>query len=255
MIKSLSPYYLEVPLVAPLSLEVCTSFTLQIFVWDGLKNDPPADPIYEITKDNPTGSSATEEINIALLVNDYIDFVPNVSATTELVDGLNQRWVKTQILYTTTEPTDYVPNYVQTLLMTQGYGYGLQGKNTQLPTNNILLQGTEFKVSRTGKFVLPILIEEPVLFVEILSYTTNSGTSTSSDIDIIYGITDLSPTDVVVQISADDVTFTDQETLPNVSPLENVIITFPLGDNTYVRLKVTEAGTDYFSNSIDIGVV
>lgn len=162
MIKSLSPYYLEVPLVAPLSLEVCTSFTLQIFVWDGLKNDPPADPIYEITKDNPTLSSESEEINIALLINDYIDFVPNVSAITELADGLNQRWVKTQILYTTTDTDDYVPNYEQTLLMTQGYGYGLQGKNTQLPTNNILLQGTEFKVSRTGNFVLPILIQETV---------------------------------------------------------------------------------------------
>lgn len=162
MIKSLSPYYLEVPLVAPLSLDVCTSFTLQIFVWDGLKNDPPTDPIYEITKDNPTLSSESTEINIALLINDYIDFVPNVSAITELVDGLNQRWVKTQILYTTTDVDDYVPNYEQTLLMTQGYGYGLQGKNTQLPTNNILLQGTEFKVSRAGKFVFPILIQETV---------------------------------------------------------------------------------------------
>jgi hypothetical protein len=162
MIKSLSPYYLEVPLVAPLSLEVCTSFTLQIFVWDGLKNDPPAEPEYEITKDNPTASSGSEEINIALLVNDYIDFIPSFSDLTELADGLNQRWVKTQILYTTSDEDDFVPNYEQTFLMTQGYGYGLDGKNQQLPTNNILLQGTEFKVSRTGKFVLPILIQETV---------------------------------------------------------------------------------------------
>ena len=161
MIKSLSPYYLEVPLIAPISLEVCTSFTLQIFVWDGLKNDPPTDAVYEITKDNPTGSSGSEKINIALLVNDYIDFTPNFSDLTELTNGLNQRWVKTQILYTTSNPIDYVANYEQVFLMTQGYGYGLQGENPQIPANNILLQGTEFKVNRTGKFVFPFLIQQP----------------------------------------------------------------------------------------------
>jgi hypothetical protein len=163
MIKSLSPYYLEVPLIAPISLEVCTSFTLQIFVWDGLKNVPPAEPIYEITKDNPTASNESESVNIALLINDYIDFTPSFSNLTELADGINQRWVRTQVLYTTSEPEDYVPAYQQTFLMTQGYGYGLEGANTQLPANNILLQGTEFKVSRTGKFVFPFLIQESIV--------------------------------------------------------------------------------------------
>jgi len=162
MIKGLSPYYLEVPLIAPLSLEVCTSFTLQIFVWNGLKADAPVDPIYEMTKDNPTASDTFEDVNISLLIDDYIDFTPSFSDITELADGANQRWVKTQILYTTSDPDDYVPNYEETLLLVQGYGYGLEGKNTQLPTNNILLQGTEFKVSRTGKFVFPFLIQETV---------------------------------------------------------------------------------------------
>lgn len=161
MIKSLSPYYLSVPLVAPLSLETCSSFTLQIFVWNGLKNDVPTEPIYEITKDNANASTGSEEINISLLVNDYINFTPSFSDTTELVNGSNQIWVKTQVLYTTTEETDYVPNYETTVLLLQGYGYGLDGKNPQPPTNNILLNGTEFKVDRDGKFVFPFLIQEP----------------------------------------------------------------------------------------------
>jgi len=46
-------------------------------------------------------------------------------------------------------------------LLLQGYGYGIEGKNTQLPTDNILLQGREFKVDRGGKFVFPFLIQEP----------------------------------------------------------------------------------------------
>jgi len=173
MIKTLSPYYLEVPLVAPLSLETCTSFTLQIFAWNGLKPDAPAEPIYEITKDNPTASTGSEEINISLLINDYIDFTPSFSDATELVDGANQQWCKTQILYTTTEETDYVPNYETTVLLLQGYGYGIEGKNTQPPTNNILLQGTEFKVNRTGKFVFPFLIQETVDTSEIVLEDVN----------------------------------------------------------------------------------
>jgi hypothetical protein len=44
--------------------------------------------------------------------------------------------------------------------MTSGYGYAMEGINPQIPSNNILLNGTEFKVSRSGKFVFPILIEE-----------------------------------------------------------------------------------------------
>jgi len=173
MIKTLSPYYLQVPLVAPLSEETCTSFTLQIFVWNGLKADTPAEPIYEITKDNPTASTGSEEINISLLINDYINFTPSFSNITELVDGANQQWCKTQILYTTTEETDYEPNYETTVLILQGYGYGIEGKNTQPPTNNILLTGTEFKVNRTGKFVFPFLIQETVDTSELVLTDVN----------------------------------------------------------------------------------
>jgi len=79
MIKTLSPYYLNIPLVAPLSLEVCSSFTLQIFVWNGIKTDVPFEPVYVMTKDNPALSDGSEEVNISLLINDYIDFTPNFS--------------------------------------------------------------------------------------------------------------------------------------------------------------------------------
>jgi hypothetical protein len=44
--------------------------------------------------------------------------------------------------------------------MTAGYGFGMDGENSQIPANNILMQGTEFKVNRNGFFVFPFLIEE-----------------------------------------------------------------------------------------------
>lgn len=162
MIKSLSPYNLEIPFVAPLSGLTCTSYTLQIFVWNGTKITPPSEATYEITKDNPTASTGNDTVDIALLVNDFIDFTPYDTTSTELIDGNNQYWVKTQILYTTADEGDFVPNYEDILLMTAGYGYGMDGENAQIPSNNILLTGTEFKVSRDGFFVLPILIEETV---------------------------------------------------------------------------------------------
>jgi hypothetical protein len=215
MIKSLSPYYLEVPRVAPISLEVCTSYTLQLFVWDGEKNEPPAEPIYEITKDNPTLASTDDEINIALLINDYIDFIPSFSDNTELENGLNQRWVQTQVLYTTSDPEDYVPSYVQIFLMTQGYGYGLEGKNTQLPANNILLQGTEFKVSRTGKFVFPFLIEE--------SNPPNFAT-----------ITDVDPDDGCIYFEFNG-TYTESGVAIETSTNEGATWTYSVGSNTSPR--------------------
>jgi len=161
MIKSLSPYNLQIPFIAPISGLVCTSYTLQIFVWNGIKTAVPSSLNYEMTKLNATSSNANDEVNIALLVNDFIDFSVFDTTNTELINGNNQYWVKTQVLYITADPTDNIPNYENVQLMTAGYGYGMQGQNTQLPTNKILLQGNEFKVNRNGFFVLPILIEQP----------------------------------------------------------------------------------------------
>jgi len=163
MIKSLSPYYLYISFRSPLTLEICTAYTLQIFVWDGVKNSPPLTPSYSITKQNPSSSSGLDKVNIARLVNDYIDFTAQPMTATGLYDANNQRWVKTQIIYTTENELDL--NVVQlptTNLMVQGYGYGLDGENSQVPANKILLSGAEFKVNRNGFFNLPILISEPV---------------------------------------------------------------------------------------------
>jgi hypothetical protein len=162
MIKSLSPYNLTIPFVAPLSGLTCTEFQLEIFVWNGSKSTPPIEPSYEKTIANPTASIGNAKVNIARLVNDFIDFTPYDTLVSELVNGNNQQWVKTQVLYVTADEYDYIPQLENTILMVKGYGYGMDGANAQPPTNNIFLSGTEFKVQRNGYFVLPILIEETV---------------------------------------------------------------------------------------------
>ena len=243
MIKSLSPYYLTIPFIAPISETMCSSFTLQIFVWNGLKNIVPSNTVYEITIDNVTESVDDYKIDIALIVNDFIDFTPFDTTSTELIDGFNQYWVKTQILYTTEDEDDYVPNYETTVLMTQGYGYGMGGENQQIPTNKILLQGTEFKVNRNGFFVLPILIEE--------SEPTETYFATITDtsggcVTFTYNIPYAEPA-ITVQISTDGGIVWGDSTGSPTSP--RCGFSFSSGD--MVRLK-SIGDTIYYSNVITI---
>ena len=164
MIKSLSSYYINIPFLSPLTSDVAIEYTLLIWVWNGTKFNPPVEPTYSKTKKNIDSSVDTDEINIARLVNDFIEFTPQLGAGTGVYDGNNQRWVKTAVIYNTGNPIDTdVVQLQTTVLMLKGYGYGMQGENPQPPTNRILLQGTEFKVQRNGFFNLPIIIDMTLL--------------------------------------------------------------------------------------------
>lgn len=162
MIKSLSPYYVNIPFVSPLTGATAITYTLNLFIWNGAKNSPPSEPQYQITKENPTGSIGTDKINIARLVNDYINFEPNKSFITELNNGQNQVWVRQEVEYTTSDTDDNgVLQLAETVLCLKGYGYGLEGENPQPPDNKILIPIQDYKVNRNGIFNVPILIDEP----------------------------------------------------------------------------------------------
>ena len=93
------------------------------------------------------------------------------------------------------------------------------------------------------------------LFLTIIDYVTNSSTTTQANIDINFTIENGTPVNVVIQVSSDGISFTDQETRLNASPLTSVLIDYPLSGETFVRLKATDLGVDYFSNIINIGLV
>lgn len=175
MIKSLSPYYITTPFVSPLTSEMCSEYKLQLFIWDGLKSAVPVDPEYIMTKPNLASSIGNDKIDIARLINDFVDFRPVGMTVTGVYDGENQRWIKTQVIYTTTDVADDdTIQLEETNLMTKGYSYGMDGENVSTPTNNILLSGIEFKVNRTGFFNLPILISESTTSpVTVISYPEN----------------------------------------------------------------------------------
>ena len=162
MIKTLSPYYLTIPFVIPVEEITCTSYTLKIYIWDGVKATPPVDASYSITKNNPTASTGSDKINVARLINDYIDFMPATGIATGLIDGDNQRWVKFTVSYPyiIEEVTVISTVNLGTELVLKGYSYGMDGENANTPSNRFLMSGTEFKVNRTGVFNVPIKILE-----------------------------------------------------------------------------------------------
>lgn len=163
MIKTLSPYYLSIPFVDPITEETALSYTLKIYVWDGLKASIPATASYSMTKNNPTSSTGNDKVNIARLINDFIDFMPATGISTGLIDGDNQRWVKVTVTYTVLILDEITVGTEQSFLIdlfAKGYSYGMDGENATIPSNRILIDGVEFKVNRTGVFNVPVKILE-----------------------------------------------------------------------------------------------
>jgi hypothetical protein len=174
MIKTLSPYYVTIPFVAPLSELTCTDFTLKLYIWNGSILDVPATATYEITKKNPTSSTGSTKINIARLLSDYIDFNPSISTTTEVVNANNQEWLKWETVYTTSDAEDATtPTNENTELFLKGYSYGIDGENQSTPTNKILIPLIDYKVSPTTTFVFPFVVDELSSQINVTSQPNN----------------------------------------------------------------------------------
>jgi len=174
MIRVLTNYYITIPFVAPLSSLTCTKVYINLYIWSGLKSAVPSVPTYEYEKENPTASSGSIEVDISRQISDFLDFDANFQTTTGAVSGNNQVWVRWETLYTTTDPADLTtPTNINTKLAVKGYSYGLDGKNSETPTNKILIPIIDYKVFEN--FVVPIEINEiSSSTVNVVSYPANT---------------------------------------------------------------------------------
>ena len=161
-IKSLSPHYKTIPWVSPYTGLTCTSYTLELYAWTGLKTSAPIVPHFTISKNNVTDSTGNDSINISRLLSDFIDFTEQTDAgVTTMIDGNNQAWVKTQVFYTTADTSELtLPQSISVDLMVKGYGYGLEGQNPTIPTNKILIPTNNYKVYSSERFIVPIKLDE-----------------------------------------------------------------------------------------------
>lgn len=176
MIRTLSPYWVETPYVSPASGETAPSYTLQLFIWDGLKASPPASPQYEITKVNYENSLGNGRLEISKRINDYIDFlVPNFDYTPtdpiEYYDSTNNVWVKWQILYNTDDPLDASAQSAVTKLATKGWSYGFEGENVD---NVKTIDNAQMKVPNGGFAIFPVYRDESTTTTfTVISYPSN----------------------------------------------------------------------------------
>tara|TARA_R110000782_G_scaffold150690_1_gene243392 strand:+ start:4879 stop:5949 length:1071 start_codon:yes stop_codon:yes gene_type:complete len=180
MIKTLSPYYVTTPWVSTATGLTSTFYTLYIYIWSGAKASVPSVTEYTIKKENVESSTGSDKINISRLVNDFITFTAQTATTTGDIDGINQMWVKTDVTYTTTNPTDGTTHQeASTVLASRGYTYGNEGENVTVTSGQVLMQGDNYKIDRTGYFVVPIHIDESVgKSVTVISYPSNEISST-----------------------------------------------------------------------------
>jgi len=159
---------------------------MNLYVWDGVKTAVPVTATYTITKTNFESSTGNDRINIGRLVNDYIDFMPVISATTETVDADNQVWCKTEIIYTTADPSDDgVVQEELTQLVLKGYGRGNEGENAQPSSDGILIEGDIHRIARSSTVSIPLLVDSAI-----------SGTVISyPDSEVNYTISESIPTE------------------------------------------------------------
>ena len=248
MKKTLSPYYITIPLVSPLTGETAIQYRLEIYVWDGLKTDVPVLATYSKTVNNSSSSTGEHNVNISRLINDFIEFEPQDNGSTALIDGNNQRWVKTQVFYQTVNESELdTPQNEELEIIIKGYTYGNEGMNQSTPANKNLISGTEFNVNRTGVFVLPIEIDQtiaPTPEIVLISVVFSTGTTWTLTFTTVGSYSQLkakqTPTtgDVISEnlagvVSTQDITvdFTGQTVAVQIKGFDNATST-PVESNT-----------------------
>lgn len=190
MILTKSPYYLTIPWLSPSSATVPDKYVLQIYVWNGLKASVPVSPNYEEENKNPVSLTGTIDINISPYINDVLNVALTNGSTTGVLNADCAVWVKTQIIYYIAGVAQS-PEFVSISLAIKGYGYGIEGKNTTIPTSNVLADASIVNVSANSQFTLPFKASETATTaVTIISHPANTinfsvsiaATTTSSEL-------------------------------------------------------------------------
>ena len=187
MILTKSPHYITIPWENPNGGVTPSKYILEVYVWNSLKSALPSTANYELENVNPLGLSGTVDVDISPYINDILTVGVTKGTATSVINGACAVWVKTQVIYYQGGVAQ-APQYIVTDLAVKGYGYGIEGKNTTIPTNNVLAFGNFANVSRQSQFSLPIKISETATTaVSVISkpfnninFTTTLSTATSS---------------------------------------------------------------------------
>lgn len=174
MILTKSPYYLSIPWTSSVVSGTVTKFILHIFVWKGDKATGPGLPTYEEESVNPLGLTAVNKVNISPYINDVLTVSTNQGNNTSIINGECAVWVKTRVVYYI-DGVAIAPEYTATDLAVRGYGYGIEGENTSIPSNGVLSDFTNVNVSSQSKFMLHFKISQySSTDISIISFPDNN---------------------------------------------------------------------------------
>ena len=174
MIRSRSPYNYNTPWTSPASSKQCVSYTLKIYLFNGAKAGISlTTPTKSWTIYNTGGlSDGYDTIDLSRIIKDYVEPLTAVGTGVQLLDGNAQWWIRSEVVYVT--DTTEAPQFSTTQLFGRGYSNGNEGENITTITDNILLDGREFNVSRDGVAIIPIYSPDNTApTITVISYPDN----------------------------------------------------------------------------------
>lgn len=214
MIKTLSPHYKTIPWLSPSSATTPDKYVLNIYVWDGLKASVPASPSYEIENLNPLERTGDTKVDISNYINDFLNVSRVTNTTTNTKDADSAVWVRTEVIYHIGGVAQSA-EFIETDLTIRGYGYGLEGENPGIPTNDVLSHGVDPYVGTDSIYLFYYMASETVSTnISLVSEnrTVNiTRTATTDSSELIQQVwIDLSefPNDTYIEISKDTVLIT-----------------------------------------------
>ena len=206
-----SPHYVYVPF----NFETTVSVTINLYVWDGNLSTVPTTPTQTLTIPRPSIDFSEFNIDLSKLISEALKPKPEIILTsaTQVIDSTDDsvKWVKYTATYN--DSTETIPDIEGTFVAVEGHGYYSEGVNPTKPTDNILTECVDRKVSRDGFILFPFINNGEISFIDINSTTDEIGvretitpSGESSDIIQYIGV------DVSNATTDSDVTITIQPT-------------------------------------------
>ena len=186
-IKSLSPHYKVIPWMSPSSGTLPDKYILNVYIWEGLKANVPVIVTYEQENINPLGRTGDSNVSISRLINDFLTTSLISNSTTSLNDANNLVWVKTEVIYYI-DGVAQAPEFEEIDYALKGYGYGMEGVNPTIPTNNYLATTAEQKVSSDSTYLFSFLASETVDTVIKLNDLVLTKTATTDSTELVQSV-------------------------------------------------------------------
>lgn len=172
-----SPHYVS----TNFNLPTTTKATIDVKVWSGDLDTPPASPTYSLTRIRPTVDAIDLDTNLSEIVRSQLKpkvptFALNTAEQIVSSDSNSVKWI--QYVASFTDKVNNIPDVTGTFAAIDGFGYHSQNANPGKPTNRILLSNiTNRQVARNGIVLIPFINDGEIFEVAApLSDTTITDT-------------------------------------------------------------------------------